>query len=305
MVKRKNNILVVGGTGFIGFHLVTFLKKKNFNVFVISLNKPKKNRFLKGVKYIQLDITKKNSLKKLNNLNFQHVVNLGGHVDHSNKIKTFKSHYLGVVNLSNFFINKKIKSFIQMGTGGEYGKLASPHKENMDCKMFNLSTYARSKYLATNHLMSLYKQKSFPAIVLRLYQTYGPQQETNRFLPILIKNCIRNKKFNTSYGKQFRDFIFIKDLVFVIYKCINNKNAKGQIINVGFGRPINIKRIILKVIRICKGGKPQFGKIFLREDENMITYPSIKKLKKILNYKPKTSFLDGIAMTIESYKNRI
>ena len=139
--------------------------------------------------------------------------------------------------------------------------------------------------------------------MLRLYQTYGPNQEVNRFLPILITNCLKNKKFSTSHGKQYRDFIYISDLITIIYKCLNNKKARGQIINVGSGKPLNIKKIILKVMKICRGGNPVFGKISLRKDENLLTYPDIKKLRKITSFTPKISFAKGIRLTIRSYKN--
>ena len=100
--------------------------------------------------------------------NFDYVVNLGGYVDHKNKSKTINSHYVGCKNLSNFLINKNIKSFIQIGSSGEYGKIKSPQKENSigTPKSF----YTRAKFMATNHLLKLYKKKQFPVTILRLYQ---------------------------------------------------------------------------------------------------------------------------------------
>ena len=97
-----------------------------------------------------------------------------------------------------------------------------------------------------NQILEFIKKKKFPVTILRLYQAYGPNQDINRFLPFLIINCLKNKKFPTSNGKQYRDFIYISDLVTIIYKCLNNKKAKGQIINVGSGKAYNIKKIILE-----------------------------------------------------------
>ena len=253
MVKKKGKILIVGGTGFIGFHLAAFLKKKKFKITIVSEHKPKKKRFLKGVKYIQFDISKFKNFKKIKNFEFDFIVNLGGHVDHTNKIKTFNSHFNGAKNLSRFFLKKKITSFIQMGSGGEYGNLKSPHKETEICRPSKTSVYSYAKYKTTSFLISLYKKYNFPITVLRLYQAYGPHQDTNRFIPILITNCLKNKKFKTSHGQQSRDFIYIDDLIKIIYRCLNNNKAKGKLINVGFGKPINIKKIILKVAKICKG----------------------------------------------------
>ena len=299
----KNKILITGGTGFIGSHLVNFLKKKKYNIVVLHTKKIEKLKKIKGVKYIKFNISSKREYKKINKQYFSHVINLAGYVNHKNKKKTFLSHYEGLKNLSNFFLNSKIKSFIQIGTGGEYGKLKSPHNEKNKWEKKFDSTYSKAKYLATKHLINLFKKKNFPCTILRVYQAYGPNQSTNRFLPILITNCLKNRKFDTSDGKQLRDFIYIKDLIKVIYKCLGNKKTIGQIINVGSGKPIRIKDIILIVQKICKGGLPQFGKVLLRKDESKIFYPDINKLRKILKFKPNISFKKGLKLTISSYMN--
>tara|TARA_Y100000996_G_scaffold204419_1_gene160333 strand:- start:431 stop:712 length:282 start_codon:yes stop_codon:yes gene_type:complete len=90
MSYKKKNILIIGGTGFVGFHLAKSCLSKNFNVFSFSISKPKNKRHLKGVKYIFGNIRNKKSLKKLNNYKFNYVVNCGGYVDHINKKKNLR-----------------------------------------------------------------------------------------------------------------------------------------------------------------------------------------------------------------------
>ena len=77
---------------------------------------------MKKVKYIICDIRNLNQLKKIDN-NFDYVVNLGGYVDHSKKKETYTSHYYGCKNLAKIFLEKSITSFVQIGSGLEYGKL--------------------------------------------------------------------------------------------------------------------------------------------------------------------------------------
>ena len=86
----KKNLLIVGGTGFIGYHLAKKSLKKGWHVTSISTKFPKKKRYLSNVKYILCDITKKKSLEKSIKKSFNYVVNLGGYVDHSNRKKTPK-----------------------------------------------------------------------------------------------------------------------------------------------------------------------------------------------------------------------
>ena len=89
-MNSKNNILIVGGTGFIGYHLAKKSLSKGWHVTSISSRPPKKIRYLPKVKYIICDISKKKSLKKNIQKYFKYVVNLGGYVDHSDKKKTFE-----------------------------------------------------------------------------------------------------------------------------------------------------------------------------------------------------------------------
>ena len=88
-MNLKNNILIVGGTGFIGYHLAKRSLKKGWAVTSISSKAPKKKRYLPKVKYLLCDITKKKALRGNIQKQFKYVVNLSGYVDHSNKKKNF------------------------------------------------------------------------------------------------------------------------------------------------------------------------------------------------------------------------
>lgn len=295
----RKTILICGGTGFLGYHLAKKAIKKKLKVISISKNDPPKNRILKNVKYIKVDICHLKDIKKKLNINFEYVVNLSGYVDHSNKTKTFKSHYIGLKNLAKVCLNKKIKSFIQIGSSMEYGRTAVPQEENFYCRP--VSVYGKAKYLSSKYLLRLNKKNNFPVTVLRLYQIYGPNQDLNRFIPIIIDACRRNEEFSCSDGEQNRDFLYVDDFVRAVFCSINNNRATGKIINIGSGKPLKIKKIIQKIVNIYKKGKPLFGKIKLRKEEMHTTYPNISEAKTILKWKPRISFKKGILKTIKYY----
>ena len=301
----KKKILIIGGTGFIGYHLANKSLKRGWHVTSISSRRPIKIRYLSKVKYIICDITKKRSLKKSIRKNFNYVVNLGGYVDHSNKKKTFKSHYIGCKNLVEIFMKKMPEAFVQMGSSVEYGKIKSPHRENAKCnpKLIK-SIYGKAKLLSSIYLINLFKKKKFPSTILRLYLAYGPRQDINRFIPIVIESCIKNKKFNCSEGNQLRDFVHVDDVVDAIIKSLKNSKARGKIINVGSGKPRKIRNIIELIKKVSKGGYPQFGKIKLRKDEVLKLYPNIKKAKNTINWEPKVSFDKGLKSTIKFYNEQ-
>ena len=115
--------------------------------------KPNKIRKLKKVNYKICDISKKKIIKKNIKGDYNFVVNLGGYVNHKNKIKTYQSHYLGCKNLCDFFVNKNIDKFVQVGSSIENGKQSSPQKETKEIMYKNIpSTYGQSRLKATNYL---------------------------------------------------------------------------------------------------------------------------------------------------------
>lgn len=302
----KKNILITGGTGFIGFNLIKKLsKRKKIKIYSLSRSKPEIKNKLSNVTYLYCDISKKKMLNKiLNKKKFDYVVNLAGEVNHFEKKNTFNSHYIGCKNIAQFFINKKIKKFIQMGSSVEYGKYSSPQKETFKPKLNEIkSTYGRSKLKATYMLLNYFKKKKFPVVIFRLYITFGPKQEPNRLIPTVITNCLNDKKFNCSNGLQYRDFIHVNHVVSLIIKALHKKNITGKIFNIGSGKPVRVRKVIELIRNNINMGQPMFGKIKLREDETIKLYPNISKLVRYFNFKLKKSFRSDLNKTIKTYKN--
>lgn len=298
MVKTK--ILITGGTGFVGYHLAKKCLSLNWQVESLSSKNPVYSRRLKKVKYLKCDITHPKKLKQILSKNYDYIVNLAGYVDHSNKAKTMKSHYLGCQNLAKIFLNSKIKKFVQIGSSIEYGKRSSPQLENINNKK-TYSVYGKAKLLSTKMLLKFHKDYNFPATIIRLYLVYGPKQDTNRLIPITIINALKKNKFDCSHGNQIRDFIHVSDVVRSIIKVLKHKKSKGQIFNIGSGKQIKVKEIINKICKIVGSGEPKFGKIKIRKDEISKLYPSINKAKKILKWKPIIELDDGLKKTINYY----
>ena len=301
----KKKILITGGTGFIGYHLAKKCVRMGWEVTSFSKKKPKPIRTLKEVNYLFGDLTKKKDLKVLKK-KFDYIVNAAGVVDHSSNPKVYKAHYLGCKNLANFFLKKKIKLFLQVGSCVEYGPQKSPQKEDYKTKINDLkSMYSKGKLAASKYLMELYDKYRFPVVIFRLYLNYGPNQDFNRFLPVIIDGCIRGKKFPCSSGIQYRSFTFVDDLVRAMVIALKKTHLSGNVFNIGNNKPVKIKRIVQYIKRYVKKGTPLYGKIKFRKDEIKHLYPNISKAKLLLNWQPKVSFSKGLSRTINYYKSNI
>tara|TARA_E500000331_G_scaffold291502_1_gene287979 strand:+ start:33 stop:953 length:921 start_codon:yes stop_codon:yes gene_type:complete len=303
--KIKKKILIIGGTGFIGSHLIKKTLKLGWGVTSISLKKNKNNQNKKA-KYINLDFSDFNSLKKKVNFDFDYIINLGGYINHSNKkideTKILKNHFESTINLI-LLSNHKLKRYIHIGTSDEYGNSKSPIKENSN--ELPMSAYANAKNLSTNLLLKLNSISNFPVTILRLFIVYGPNQKQDRLLPYVITQSLKHRKIYLSHGRQLRDFCYVDDIIDAIIICLKNKKSVGQIFNLGSGIPISVKKIVNKVIKFVGSGEPKYNYFIGKNNENLKLYPSITKAKKILGWKPKISIEDGLKKTINSYKRYI
>jgi len=300
-----NKILVVGGTGFIGSHVVDFAIKHDFKVTVLSKTKIIKNRN-KSAEYISSDLINSKQLSSvLTDRVFDCVINLGGYIDHSNYSKTgkdvFDVHFGGTKNLIDCLNREKLRVFIQIGSSDEYGNNNSPQNEQQ--REDPISMYSCAKVMSTYFLQTLFKTENFPVVILRPFLVYGPGQGLNRLIPHTIDNCLEKNFFPVSKGHQLRDFCFVDDFVEAIFMSIDNKKALGQIINISSGVPLTVKSVINRISSIVKSGTPNFGEIKYRDSENMKLYAETNKAKKILNWEARTDINTGLHKTINWVKS--
>lgn len=297
-MKKKIKILILGGTGFIGYHLTAKCLKLKWNVTSVSKHIPKK-KYFKKAKYIKINLKKIKELKTLKK-DYDYIVNASGYIDNNSTNKYNNDHFKILRNLVLYFKKSSCKKFLNIGTSSEYGGSKSPQKEKFKC--FPKSSYGRDKLKCTNYLLSSHRSFKFPSIIFRVYQAYGPFQELNRLIPIAANAFYFNRKFDCSDGKQLRDFIYIEDLISAVIKALKSKNAVGNIFNIGSGKTVSIKFIINSIRNYFKRGKPIFGSIPLRKDETYETYPDISKTKNMLRWRPKVSFKKGLLKTLSHYK---
>tara|TARA_B100001123_G_C15276441_1_gene1012349 strand:+ start:91 stop:1020 length:930 start_codon:yes stop_codon:yes gene_type:complete len=301
---NKPSLLVLGGTGFIGKNIIKKAAAKGWQVTSASLSSPVKKKRIKRVKYYKIDLKNFLSVKKKLNKSYNYVINLSGYINHSNLKKDYKKimneHFLAVKNLISIIPRKNLKKFVQIGSSAEYGFANAPQSEKT--KLLPTTTYSLAKTKTTNFLRDIYRKEKFPFAIARLFLTYGPGQKRDRFMPQIVEGCLSNKKFPTTSGEQIRDFCYIDDTTNAILLILTKKQAVGEIFNVASGVPIKIKNVINLVKKITGKGRPEFNKRKTRKDENEVLYADIRKIKKLLHWKPRTKLLNGIKKTIKSLK---
>tara|TARA_B100000315_G_C14560151_1_gene580101 strand:- start:876 stop:1811 length:936 start_codon:yes stop_codon:yes gene_type:complete len=304
-LNNPPHLLVIGGTGFIGHHLLKAAKNKCWQTTSVSLNSPTDERIVDGVRYLHFDMTDDSLVRKYLVDDYNYVVNLGGYIKH----KLFKdggrslieTHFTTLQNLLETIPRSKLKRFVQIGSSDEYGNSPAPQHENLREKP--ISPYSLAKVAGTHFLQMLHRTEKFPAVILRLFLTYGPGQDTNRFLPQIIRSCLDNSEFPTSTGEQIRDFCYVEDTISAIINALVVSKVEGEVVNVASGEPISIRAMISKVCNLTGSGRPQYGKVLYRPGENMFLYANISKAKSILKWESLTTLDTGLKKTIDWFAN--
>ncbi|MDC0188461.1 NAD(P)-dependent oxidoreductase [bacterium] len=295
------NILVIGGTGFIGHHLLKSIQKKGWQMTSISLNSPIEKRIVEGVRYLHFDMADKSLVKKRLIEDFDYVVNLSGYINHqlfqNGGRKLIETHFNALQNLMEVLPRRKLMRFVQIGSSDEYGNAPAPQHE--DLRENPISPYSFGKVASTHFLQMLHLTENLPAVTLRLFLTYGPGQNSKRFLPQIIRGCLADSTFPASAGDQIRDFCHVDDTVRAILKALIVPDITGEVFNVASGIPITIRAMIKKICTLTGSGKPQFGKIPYRNGENLALYANVEKAEKILKWKAAVNLDKGLLDTID------
>ena len=316
----SKNIIVTGGLGFIGSHLVKLLIKKGFFVIIIdnysySSNLDNLKNIKKNYKIFKKDICDKKILSIFNKFKPIGIFNLAAetHVDRSiDDPKNFIfSNFVGVYNLletsKKYLLKGKIKNFkfIHISTDEVYGDINTNKFSNENDPLKPNSPYAASKGASDLLVRSYFKTYKFPAIITNCTNNYGPNQFPEKLLPKMILNMIKNKNLPIyGNGKNEREWIYVEDHCLALMK-IFNKGKLGENYNIGSGKIYNnntiISLILKKMNNLGYGKNSRIEYVIDRPAHDKRYALNSNKIKKTLSWKPKYKFNYGLDLTINWY----
>jgi UDP-glucose 4-epimerase len=308
-MKMKINhkvAVVTGGAGFIGSHMVDYLLKKNFKVNVLDnlsggrVENIKQHLNNKKFKFQKLDICKlKPNHKFFKSCNYVfHFAGKGDIVPSIEKPADYlDTNIMGTVKVLEASKNAPIKKFIYAASSSCYGVAKTPTNESHPINP--LYPYALSKYLGEKICFHWHKLYKLPVNSIRIFNAYGPRVKTTgaygAVFGVFFKQKLERKPFTVvGNGNQKRDFVFVTDVVDAFFRA-SQTQISGQIFNLGTGKPNSVNSLV----RILGGKKIYLPK---RPGEPNSTCANPKKIKKILNWKPKVKFEDGVKIMLKDIK---
>jgi len=294
-------ILVTGGAGFVGSHLVEELIKLKANVVVVDINLDK-NSYLftenlhKKSTVINLDICdNKKLLILIKKYKIEFIFHLAAQALVENAYVdpkfTFENNTVSTVNvLEAVRTNPQIKGLIVASSDKSYGKL---HKEKYveTDPLSGDHPYDTSKSITDLMSTTYYKTYKIPVVVTRFGNIYGEGDlNFSRIIPGIMKSVIRNTQLKIrSNGQYVRDYLYVKDVVAgYLLLAQNIEKVKGEAFNFGSDDTLKVLEVI-KVVENALNKKVNFK--IINTAKNEIPYQSLdySKIKKTLGWKPKES----------------
>jgi nucleoside-diphosphate-sugar epimerase len=311
-----SEILVTGGAGFIGSHIVDRLLKEGFKVRVLdNLSTGEKKNLAqhqnkKTFQFIEGDIRNLELVKKAVRgvdavIHEAALVSVTRSVE--NPLLSNEINVTGTLNLLKASADAHVKRFVLASSCAVYGDTETlPNHEKLAPKP--LSPYAVDKLAAENYAKVFYDVFGLETVSLRYFNVYGPRQKYGPYSGVIsiFINCLLENKFPTIYGggEQTRDFVNVEDVVEANMLALARREAVGEVFNISTGEPITINKITETLQKIM--GKSLLKPVHAepRPGDIKHSYGDITKARRNLGYKPKVQLEKGLSELVKSYSKK-
>ncbi|XP_018598719.1 dTDP-D-glucose 4,6-dehydratase [Scleropages formosus] len=316
----QKGVLVTGGAGFIGSHMIITLVEKFPQWQIINLDKLDSCSSLKNLssvdqrpnyKFIQGDICNPyliNTLFERENIDIVFHFAAQTHVDHSFRWPAeFKRVNVdGTRVLLKAACEAGVEKFIYASTDEVYGESIDKECDEF-CPRQPSNPYAASKAAAESIVLSYWKKYKLPVIVTRSNNVYGPHQYLEKVIPKFISLLLLNKKCPIQgSGLQSRHFLHTDDAI-EAFLTVMEKGVPGEIYNMGSNFELSIIQLARELIKMMKStsAEEDFNNwLDFVEDRphNDLRYPMNSDKLQGLGWKPCVTWPEGIRKTVEWYR---
>lgn len=312
-------ILVTGGAGFIGSHLVEKLTKEgrevcvidNFNNYYDPELKRKNVAHLlaeKNFELIEGDILDKDLLEKLfRERNIEKVVHLAARAGVRASIKEpllyEQVNIGGTLNLLQLSVENRVEQFIFGSSSSVYGVGADvPFREDRRPGM-PVSPYAASKQSAEHFCHTYSHLYKLPVTVLRFFTVYGARQRPEMAIHKFTRRINKDEEISVfGDGHSRRDYTYFSDIVDGIISTME-KSCSYEIFNLGDSRTVELIELIA-LIEKNLGKKARIKRLPDQPGDVPITHADIGKARKLLGYQPKVSIEEGVERFVNWFNDK-
>jgi UDP-glucose 4-epimerase len=301
----KGRVLVTGGAGFIGSHVVDRLVKGGYEVRVLDdlstgrLDNIRQHVDDGRVDFVEGDVRDVKVVEKCVG-GVDSVVHLAAQTSVTLSVSdpdlTFAVNVEGTTNLLSSCSRQDVGKFVFASSCAVYGEPVSlPIKERHPTNP--ISPYAESKLAGERYVLGFNEREILRSVVLRFFNVYGVRQVMNDYCGVIARFISRVRQglplVVYGGGDQTRDFVNVFDVAAAVVESLESRDADGEVFNVGFGEPTSIDDLAMVVLDLM-GSEVEVVHDEPRLGDIKFSYADISKAEKLLGYKPTISLRDGL-----------
>lgn len=299
----RDKVIVTGGAGFIGSHLVDKLISLGFDVLVIdNLSSGSEKNLNKKAEFLRKDICDQDINSVIKKYSPFFIFHLAAQIDVRKSLKNpiwdEGINIRGTINLLEAASGARIKKLIFSSTGGAiYGEAKNANEKLLPEP---LSPYGVAKLTCEHYLRVYSKWKNLPFTSLRYGNVYGPRQDPfgeAGVVAIFCKQLINGEKpILYGQGSMIRDYIYVSDVIEA--NIVSMNRGDGEIYNIGTGKPTTVQELFSELKKISgKDVKPELAEA--REGEISQVFLNFQKATKELKWRPKIDLEEGLKETFK------
>jgi nucleoside-diphosphate-sugar epimerase len=293
---KSRRVLVTGGTGFIGRHLVARLVDLGADVTVAVAP----GESIDGLKTVPIDLRDRASLSVLAGTAPHVVFHLAGFslVGESWKriAECFDLNAKGTALVLD--ATRSAEAFVYASTAEIYGpQERMPLDESM--RPAPVSPYAISKHAGELSCAARARDGATRVSVLRLFNVYGPGQRPPALVADLAKSCAEGLPIRTTKGEQTRDFVYVGDVVDAMVAAATRAEPLDGPVNVCSGRETAIRDLVTAVARVSETASAvEIGALPYRANETWRVFGDNTRARRLLGWEPRVGIEEGLARTV-------
>jgi nucleoside-diphosphate-sugar epimerase len=316
MTSHFSKVLVTGGAGFIGSHIVDRLVGDGFEVTVVDdlssgrIENLSKNIGKKDFRFVRGDIRDWGFVKKTVK-DVDAIFHEAALVSVARSVKepllTNDINVVGTLNVLKAASDSGLRRFVFASSAAVYGDTPC-EKIDEGVAVNPLSPYGVSKFVGEFYARYFFNVHGLETVSLRCFNVYGPRQSLdsessyNGVISIFLHKLLAGSSPTVfGDGEQTRDFVFVEDLVQANMLALNSKNAAGEIFNIGNGVSVSVNDVAETLKSILKKKYLKTVHVSPRRGDIRHSCADISKAKETLGYKPNFSFEEGIRKLVEWY----
>jgi UDP-glucose 4-epimerase len=304
-------VLVTGGAGFIGSHLVDALLARGDDVVVLdNLSTGSRDNVHADAELVEGDVAEGGAVRKAFALrSFDAVLHIAGQASIAKSFdepeRDLRVNVAGTLNVVGEAIASGVRRLLHASSMTAYGEPRTiPTPESEPCipvSNYGVTKYASERYV---HVAGARDDVDLAVTSLRMFNVYGERQSlTNPYqgvLAIFVGNVLRGEPIAIhSDGNQTRDFVYVGDVVDAWLRLLDNRAAAGQVYNVGSGRETTIAELARAVVRACGHDEWEIATGPAQLGDLRRSCADVRELQRATGWQPATSLDDGMRRTVD------